>query len=53
MAVQINIEINLLDLLRDGDAVLVRKGQQVIRGEIVMEDTSEYIFNDQASLIVE
>jgi len=49
----VNIETNIPDLLRVGKSFVLKEGQAIIKGEIVLENSAEMIFPDTASLIVE
>lgn len=53
MGVEINIVTNPPDVLRAGTSFVLREGQSVIKGEIVIEDGAEFIFPDTSSLVVE
>ncbi len=51
--VEENIIVNPLDLVRDDQFFIYRKGQTFVVGEFVVEDGGENIVPDQASIIQE
>lgn len=53
MAVQIEIETNPLDEIRDGQVYVLKKGQTRIVDEIDIQDGGELVVPDLASLILE
>jgi len=51
VAVEVEIEINPLDLVRSGQKFVYKKGQNFVKGEFVVEDGGENIIPDQSSII--
>lgn len=48
---EIRIEINPLDLVRNGDSFTFKQGQTLVFDEFVVEDGGELIIPDLASVI--
>ena len=51
MATEAELEVNPLDVVRNGQTFIYKKGQNFVKGEFVVENGGENIIPDQASIL--